>query len=176
MAAPIARAVAAERQRKVFAVVSFSCLIVSFLYSIYLAYSGSATAYSVSGTRIWELAAGALLASFNIRALSGRLAGLLSWTGLALILVSGFVLKTSMPFPGWPALLIVPGTIFMLLSEQASDWSPAYILKWSHFSIPAISCIRSVSGNVVLVLPGIVGEQSLLADARLSFFRFLPVL
>lgn len=168
MAALIARAATPERQKRVFAVVSFSCLIASFFYSIYFTYSGSAAAYFVSGTRIWELAAGALLASFNIRALSGRLAGLLSWTGLALILVSGFVLKTSMPFPGWLALLPVLGTIFMLLSEQASDWSPAYILKWK-----PLQYIGDISYSVylwhwpiVLVLPGIVEKQSFLADGR----------
>jgi len=92
-------------------------------YSVYDTMADSAAAYFVTTTRMWELAAGGILALLPAAA-SSRLArhGWLGWAGLAMIGASQVVLTATTPFPGWIALLPVAGTVALIAggSAQAS--------------------------------------------------------
>ncbi|GLY15907.1 acyltransferase [Kineosporia sp. NBRC 101677] len=78
----------------------------------------SAQTYFTTHTRVWELAAGALCAvAFARRPLpQGRslVAALLSWAGLAMILVALFVVKPETMWPGPLTVLVVAGTMLLL--------------------------------------------------------------
>lgn len=166
MAALIARFVSPIRQRRAFSLLTACFCLASFFYSVHFTATGSAAAYFSSGTRIWEIAAGAFFASLRIRLGAERLAGILNWVGLLLIVASGLLLTTSMPFPGWLALFPVSGTVLMLLSDRAPRWSPLYILKWK-----PLQYVGDISYSVylwhwpvVLFLPDLAGDASVLAD------------
>ncbi|HEX3966268.1 MAG TPA: acyltransferase family protein [Trebonia sp.] len=90
-------------------------VLASLAYSYQDTRADASAAYFVTTTRIWELGVGGLLAlaSERITAALGR-QGWLSWAGLALCVVSAFVLNGSMPFPGVLALLPVAGAVLMI--------------------------------------------------------------
>jgi peptidoglycan/LPS O-acetylase OafA/YrhL len=164
----IARMVAAERQRRVFGLVSFAFFFVSFLHSVDFARTGSPAGYFLTSTRIWELASGAMLASFKRNIHSTVLADSLSWIGLFLIISSAFFLNVSMAFPGWVALLPVLGTLCLLASSAASDRSPSYLLRWK-----LLQGIGDISYSIYLwhwpivrVLPELAGKETFLTDGR----------
>jgi len=90
-------------------------LIVSLGFSVHLTRTDPAAAYFVTTTRMWELAAGGLLAL-----LPGRVTrvldrqGWLAWIGLAMVASSTFVIKGTSAFPGTIALLPVGGAVLMI--------------------------------------------------------------
>ena len=100
----------------------------SLLGSVILTGSEPATAYFVLSTRVWELAAGGLLALILHRLGRPRWAPLAAWIGLAAILVSAAAYSTSTPFPGSAAVLPVGGAVLMLMfGYSGSRWSTARI-------------------------------------------------
>lgn len=111
------------RRELVLAVGLGAVVAVSLAYSIALTDSDPARAYFVTPTRIWELGTGGLLALLVAhlgrpearRQLSARARGLLSWTGLAMLVVTGFTYTHATPFPGYQAALPVVGAALVLL-------------------------------------------------------------
>ena len=100
--------------------------VASLAASVSLTGSQPDLAYFSTFTRAWEFAAGALLA-----VVSGSKPELRSrlwfWVGLGLMLISIFALNSSMPFPGWLALLPVAGAGFVLFGGQ-SQGAPTRVL------------------------------------------------
>ena len=91
-------------------------------YSVYLTNLDQPLAYFHTGTRVWEFAAGGLLALAisRIDKIPPRLAAPLGWVGLGLIVSCGLVLQVSELFPGWVALWPVVGGILVLASGSAA--------------------------------------------------------
>ncbi|MFX0539019.1 acyltransferase family protein [Ornithinimicrobium sp. Y1847] len=95
--------------------------LASAIWSVLLTRSDPATAYFVTTTRLWELAAGALLA-FAV----GRLAQLPRWAaevmvllGLVLIVVAVTVFTSATPWPGWAAGVPVLGAVLVIAAGAA---------------------------------------------------------
>ncbi|HLU29816.1 MAG TPA: acyltransferase family protein [Glycomyces sp.] len=84
----------------------------SFHLSVTQTGTDPAWAYFGIHTRAWELAAGALIAvgAARLRRVPGPLAAIVSWAGLALVVVSVFVIDERTAFPGYAAALPVAGT------------------------------------------------------------------
>ncbi len=112
------------RSRKV-AVAVIGAVIAGSLTLALLTYSPQT--YFTTDTRVWELAAGALCAvAFASRpldpagpGLEARLAPVLGWTGLGLIILALFVVKPETMWPGPMTVLVVVGTMLVLRYGEA---------------------------------------------------------
>ncbi len=101
----------------------------SLAFSIAETHSDPSRAYFVTTTRIWELGTGGLLALLVShldrpearQRLSTRARAISSWTGLALLVVTGFAYSHSTPFPGYQAALPVLGAALVLLGAPRDD-------------------------------------------------------
>lgn len=122
----------------------------SLVFSVWFTAQDQAQAYFVTPTRIWEFAAGGLLALImGSRQFTGAWGNLLGWLGLAMVLASAVFYDDQTPFPGWTALLPVLGTVLMILcggkqqvtgmhwwmslkpATKLGDWSYAiYLWHW----------------------------------------------
>lgn len=96
-------------------------VVASLAYSILSVARGDAEAYFVTTTRIWELGAGGLLATFGGARLGGMARRILTYGGLALIAFSAVLLTTESPFPGIFALPVVVGTIAVIMAGTPSE-------------------------------------------------------
>ena len=114
-------------------------------------------------TRAWELGAGALvaLAGNDRHRIPYRLAGGLSWLGLALILASALVFRPGTPFPGIAALVPVLGAVLVLagrgeglLGLPPMQWLGriSYPLYLWHWPVLVIAGPLPAAGRVLLVL------------------------
>lgn len=90
----------------------------SFFASVRDVATGSPWAYFGLHSRAWELGVGVLLAQFSHRwmGLPARLANVLGWIGLVLIVGSFVFLSRAVPFPGFTALPAVLGTAAVLVA------------------------------------------------------------
>lgn len=81
----------------------------SYAWSIYQTETAVTVAYFSTFTRVFEIAAGCLLALAVpcLVGLPGRLAPVLNWGGLALLIFSILYIEPTMPFPGWIAIFPV---------------------------------------------------------------------
>lgn len=122
----------------------------SLIFSIWFTAQDQAQAYFVTPTRIWEFAAGGLLALImGSSQFTGRWGNLAGWIGLVMVLATVVLYDDQTPFPGWTALLPVAGTMLMILcggkekvtglhwwmslrpSIKLGDWSYAiYLWHW----------------------------------------------
>lgn len=94
---------------------------VSFALSLYgVIHYPSATFYLLP-TRAWELLLGSLLACIAApHATPKRMAGFLSFLGMALILAPAFLYKSDTPFPGFFALIPCCGAALIIWCGKAS--------------------------------------------------------
>ena len=128
------------RPRRVVFVVLAVVVLLSFLHSVRASEESPARAYFVTGTRIWELGVGALLA-VGCALLAGRqlrplgrpdgvARSLLAWLGLGAILLTALTFGAETPFPSWRALLPVLGTAAVIAAASASARaSPTRLLQ-----------------------------------------------
>lgn len=88
----------------------------SFVLGVVLLRSSAPWAYFSTPTRAWELGAGALtaLAAGRPDRPRPRLAAVLSWSGLACVLVAALRYDDTTPFPGYHAALPVLGAALVL--------------------------------------------------------------
>lgn len=93
----------------------------SLVYSVLHTASSPQTAYFYSTTRAWELGIGSLVACAvpALRRLSVRHSSVLAAAGLAAIVLSGFLISTSTPWPGSAALLPTLGTAAVIAAGVA---------------------------------------------------------
>src|SRR6202008_590228 len=90
--------------------------IVSFVLSLILTTAAQPWAFFSLPTRAWELALGALLAlgAERLARLPTAVGGAVVAVGLGLVMLSGFVLQQSTPFPGTAALLPTVGAALVI--------------------------------------------------------------
>jgi peptidoglycan/LPS O-acetylase OafA/YrhL len=123
----------------------------------------STWAYHSPVARAWEIGAGALLAlAGNERhRIPYRLAGGLSWLGLALVLASALVFRPGTPFPGVAAVVPVLGAVLVLagrgeglLGLPPMQWLGriSYPLYLWHWPILVVAGPLPLGGRVALVL------------------------
>ena len=93
----------------------------SLAYSVQMERDGSLNAYFHTGTRVWEFAAGGLLALaiMNGRRFANAFAIPAGWFGLGLLLTCGVAIGAPSNFPGWAALWPVAGAVLILMSGDA---------------------------------------------------------
>jgi peptidoglycan/LPS O-acetylase OafA/YrhL len=104
---------------------------VSLGYATWLGTQDQIVSYFHTGTRSWELGAGALLALTASRLPSHPKVKLAAgWLGLALVVSSGFVLDGAKLFPGPAALWPVGGALLILYGSGAGHRSVAAILEF----------------------------------------------
>jgi hypothetical protein len=92
---------------------------VSLAWAIYKSFTDPAPAYFLTSTRLWEMGLGGLVALYRGDAPSGWRASALAWIGLAAIAISGAFYTTTMPFPGYEALLPTLGTAAVIFAACA---------------------------------------------------------
>jgi peptidoglycan/LPS O-acetylase OafA/YrhL len=148
--------------------------VVSLAYSVLATNADSARSYFVTPTRVWEFAAGSLVALLYLgRQVVGPRITVLAWAGLAMIVLSSLWFSGLTPFPGWVALFPVLGTCILLAapggrSVFAPRWwlsrKPLTFLGDISYGIylwhwPLIVLARQVLGSE----PGSVGKVVIIA-------------
>ena len=96
-------------------------VVISFIWSIHQTSSNSIAAFFSPFTRGWELALGGLVAigSLQLAKLPRPLAAVITWLGLAGILIAAFAFTSTTPYPGSAAALPVIATAFVLAGGMA---------------------------------------------------------
>lgn len=121
------------RRRLAFAVGIGATVLASLAYSIHLTSTNPAVAYFSTGTRIWELGAGGLLAVVA-PALAGRLgrpmALFLATAGWVGIVVTGLRYSDATPFPGWQAALPIGATLLVIAAHREFRWQALLPVHW----------------------------------------------
>jgi len=86
-----------------------------------------ASAYFITPTRIWELGAGALIATLGLQ-VAARWRTPLAWAGIAMIVAAAVAYDGALPFPGYTAALPVLGCALVIVAScERSRWSPRTI-------------------------------------------------
>lgn len=111
----------------VFAVV----FALSLAWSIVFTAANQQLAYFDTGARLWEFAAGSILAIVHpkLRDLQANARAALGWVGIALLISCGIVLPVSSTFPGFVALWpVAAGALIILSSGEPTRIGPDRIL------------------------------------------------
>lgn len=135
----------------------------SLAYSVLATYRDQSQAYFVTPTRVWEFAAGAMLALLvgtTWRPAWWR--GPLAWAGIAAVVAAGLAFDGATLFPGWVALLPVLGTVAVILAGGTRGWAtPA---PW--LSLRPMTFIGDISYSIylwhwplIVVLPYVTGTD-----------------
>jgi len=123
-------------------------VVASLALSIWMTETNPAQAYFVTPTRAWEFGLGGLLAivAGGISRAPHALRAIVSWLGLAAIVLAAVVYSGETPFPGYQALLPVLGTLAVIWAGSPDRrWSPAYLA-----SVRPIQWLGDVSYSVYL--------------------------
>ncbi len=133
-------------------------VLASLAYSMVLVGSGNPAAYFVTPARVWELAAGGLLALLlappepGLERRNGRwfhapgARTALAWAGFAAIATAAFGFGAATPFPGLSAALPVAGTLAVVLAgETRGALAPQKILE-----LPPVQWVGNVSYSLYL--------------------------
>lgn len=124
----VVHAFAPSRFRTVLRWTVVAAFVASFAHSVYMTAHNQSFAYFSSATRVWEFAAGALLALQGRKAEFGSWAGVaLGWVGLAAIIACGALLPVASSFPGYAAL--VPVVAALLILRFGSSQHPASVRR-----------------------------------------------
>ena len=171
----IAVAVATRRRwghlRRILTTAALGALaLASLVFSVWFTQLQPSAAYFVTPTRLWEFAAGGLLATTGI-VLRGRIAANLGWlVGAVMLVASLFLLDGHSAFPGYVALLPVVGSALMIGVEFESLPRVVRITE----SLPPVQLIGDVSYGMylwhwplIIVYPYAVGS-TLTAAGKLN--------
>jgi peptidoglycan/LPS O-acetylase OafA/YrhL len=114
-------------------VVSAIVAAASFIACMILMNQSQPWAFFSPHTRAFELALGALLAALPVAATKGArsVSAVLSWCGLAGIIVSVATFSETTKFPGPWALVPVMSTFFAIAGGSATSWAPVSFLRSS---------------------------------------------
>lgn len=105
-------------------------LVLGFAYSVRYTEVDQQAAYFSMFARVWEFAAGAVLALVLpwIR-LPGVAKAVLGWAGVAGIVLCGWVLPVEASFPGWAALWPILSASFVVVSAGAPRYGAGLLLN-----------------------------------------------
>lgn len=119
----------------------------SLVWSVLATYRDQSQAYFVTPTRVWEFAAGAMLALLAGGAWRPAWwRAPLAWAGVAAIVAAGLLFDQATLFPGWVALLPVLGTVAVILAGGTPGrHTPAWWL-----SLRPMTFVGDVSYSVYL--------------------------
>jgi peptidoglycan/LPS O-acetylase OafA/YrhL len=141
-------------------------VIVSFVASVVQTSNNATAAYFSPLPRLWELALGGLVAvsTIHLRRLPALMASVLSWLGLASILLAAFVFSPATAYPGWAVALPVIGAALVigagvatpahgterLLGLRPFQWLGlvSYSLYLWHWPVLTIAAERRGTGNL----------------------------
>lgn len=107
-------------------------LVASLVYSSVLVINGATTAYFVTPARVWEFAAGGLLALAGSRLtrMPPAVAAIMAWVGWIGLAVVIVMFNGSTPFPGYGALPPVVFTMLIIAAgTPAVTWSPTRLVS-----------------------------------------------
>ena len=109
----------------------------SFVFSVWETSTNPAQAYFITPTRAWEFGLGGLLAIFagGVAKAPHAVRALVSWLGLAAIVLAVLTYSGETPFPGYQAALPVLGTLAVI-------WAGAPDARWSPSSLASIRPIQ----------------------------------
>jgi peptidoglycan/LPS O-acetylase OafA/YrhL len=143
--------------------------VASFAWNLHLTATEPTAAYFSTPGRAWELALGGLVALLG-RELAGLPVGLrraLSWTGLAGIAASAFVINGSQPFPGTAALAPVVATAALVAAGDVRG-GVGSTLALGH---PVARYVGRISYSLYLWhLPAIVLAGAYFGDGSARFY------
>lgn len=96
-------------------------LVAALSFAAALVADGSPSSFFVTSTRLWELAAGALLAVgiAQVRTVPPAVLRGAGWAGAGLLVVAAFVVAEPRAWPGLTTLLPVLGTVLLLAAGSA---------------------------------------------------------
>jgi peptidoglycan/LPS O-acetylase OafA/YrhL len=133
-------------------------ILASLAYSMVLVAAGNPAAYFITPARVWEMAAGGLLALLLAEPEPGseprgrgwlEVPGVrtaLAWGGFAAIAAAAFGFDPKTPFPGLSAALPVAGTLAVILAgETRGALAPQKLLE-----LPAVQWVGNVSYSLYL--------------------------
>ena len=95
-------------------------LLASFACNVALSAADPTAAFYLPVSRVWELAAGALLALTLRRARSQGAHEVAAWTGAALLAAAVLLIGPDSLFPGWWALMPVAATALLIFAGPAT--------------------------------------------------------
>ena len=122
------------RARTAMIVVSVLVMAASFPFAVYMHHAQQANAYLNTGTRLWQLAFGALIALLGAEVLPRAIRPVTGWIGLLLIITCGFFLDGGQLFPGPWALWPVLGFALVMWSEHDARWGVTRVLQLRPFA------------------------------------------
>jgi peptidoglycan/LPS O-acetylase OafA/YrhL len=171
----IAVAVATRRRwahlRRALTTVALAALaLASLMFSVWYTHHEPSPAYFVTPTRLWEFAAGGLLATTGL-VLRGRIAANVGWlTGGVMLVASLFLLDANSEFPGYVALLPVVGSALMI----AVDFDSLPRLVRATESLRPVQLVGDVSYGMylwhwplIIIYPAVFGS-TLTAAGKLN--------
>ncbi|HFI6470251.1 TPA: acyltransferase family protein [Escherichia coli] len=137
---------------------------ISFLLNIYQIQSDVEKTFYLPQYRFWELLAGSILAILihgdKAKSINGVVSTFLSTIALAVILFTSLAMTSSVPFPGWYALIPVTTSFILIMTAQYSMpvrfvlsskpfvffgliSYPLYLWHW-----PLLSMARIINGDI----------------------------
>lgn len=126
----------------------FACIAAaSFIFSVVATYRSPETAYFSPLTRSWEFFCGVLSALLiPLITVPRKIRQVLSYIGLAAVLLTGFVIPKTAPFPGYVAAMPVLAAVFLLLSnpQGLSNWVGRFLMH------PVLAFLGSISFTIYL--------------------------
>jgi len=126
----------------------FACIAAaSFVYSVVATYRSPEIAYFSPFTRSWEFFCGVLSALLiPLITVSTKIRQVLSYIGLGAVLLTGFVIPKTAPFPGYVAAMPVLAAVFLLLSnpQDLSNWIGRFLMH------PILAFLGSISFTIYL--------------------------
>lgn len=116
-------------EHAVFFVVALVC-VASFSYSVFLTQTNPEASYYVTPTRMWELAAGGLIAVAARRySVPTAARSSVALIGLALIAVAAYGFSATTAFPGFAAALPVTGAAAVIIASSSEQSLPGRLLR-----------------------------------------------